>query len=244
MVKRLYLFLGVGAVLLVGVVFVLMISSTDAALLEEEVAEIVSDRFSGQVTSIELVQRNGHPYYDVEFLSPNGVYYIQMDGESGLIHIMNKLADRDDEYVDGPGHEISPIGMEEAERIIKETVSEDSRVLNLELVEQEGRLIYRIQLEQPDGIGRFEVDALTGEILLYSIDAVEDDDSSAGPITRDRAIEIALGEVNGEVDDVDLEEQNGRLVYEIEIENKETDREATLIIDAYTGEILSVEWDD
>ncbi|WP_339148578.1 MULTISPECIES: PepSY domain-containing protein [unclassified Sutcliffiella] len=61
-------------------------------------------------------------------------------------------------------------------------------------------------------------------------------------LSRDEAIEIALNEVPGKVDDVELDEDNGVKVYEVEIEVDE-DSEATIIINAYTGEILSLTWD-
>lgn len=44
------------------------------------------------------------------------------------------------------------------------------------------------------------------------------------------------------IDDIDLEDKNGRLIYEVEIENGE--REAEIIIDAYTGEVIFVEIDE
>ncbi|MCG1023706.1 PepSY domain-containing protein [Sutcliffiella horikoshii] len=61
-------------------------------------------------------------------------------------------------------------------------------------------------------------------------------------LSRDEAIEIALNEVPGKVDDVELDEDDGVKVYEVEIEVDE-DSEATIIINAYTGEILSLTWD-
>jgi uncharacterized membrane protein YkoI len=63
-------------------------------------------------------------------------------------------------------------------------------------------------------------------------------------ISVERAIEIALEQFSGEVDEVELEEEDGRLIYEIEIEKG--DDEAEVEIDAYTGEVLvvSIEKDD
>ncbi len=61
-------------------------------------------------------------------------------------------------------------------------------------------------------------------------------------LTRDEAIEIALKEVPGKVEDVELDDEDGIKVYEVEIE-VDDDSEATIIINAYTGEILSLTWD-
>ncbi|WP_417898281.1 PepSY domain-containing protein [Bacillus haimaensis] len=61
-------------------------------------------------------------------------------------------------------------------------------------------------------------------------------------LTEQQAMEIALQEVSGKVDDIELDEENGIKVYEVEIEVDE-ETEALVIINAYTGEILSLTWD-
>lgn len=61
-------------------------------------------------------------------------------------------------------------------------------------------------------------------------------------IDKDEALEIALAEFPGEVDSIELDEEDGRLIYEIEIESG--DEEAEFEIDAMTGEIIVIEIDD
>ncbi|MEC5424680.1 PepSY domain-containing protein [Virgibacillus sp. C22-A2] len=58
------------------------------------------------------------------------------------------------------------------------------------------------------------------------------------------AEEIALNSFSGTITEVELDEDDGRLIYEIEIENG--NEEAEIDIDAYTGEILvlSIDRDD
>ena len=62
-------------------------------------------------------------------------------------------------------------------------------------------------------------------------------------ITSEEAIQITLDTVYGEVDDVDLEDEDGQLYYFIEIET-EDDLEAEIQIHAISGEVISIEWDD
>lgn len=62
-------------------------------------------------------------------------------------------------------------------------------------------------------------------------------------ITSEEAIQIALDTVYGEVDDVDLEDEDGQLYYFIEIETGD-DLEAEIQIHAISGEVISIEWDD
>ncbi|MFD0951687.1 PepSY domain-containing protein [Virgibacillus natechei] len=56
-----------------------------------------------------------------------------------------------------------------------------------------------------------------------------------------KAEEIALNEFDGQITELELDEDDGRLMYEIEIEDGED--EAEIEIDAYTGEILVIEID-
>ncbi|WP_078382420.1 PepSY domain-containing protein [Sutcliffiella halmapala] len=67
-------------------------------------------------------------------------------------------------------------------------------------------------------------------------------ESAPSMLTELQAIEIALQEVSGTLDDIELEEENGIKVYEVEI-NVDDETEALVIINAYTGKILSVTLD-
>lgn len=52
---------------------------------------------------------------------------------------------------------------------------------------------------------------------------------------------IALSEYEGHIDDIELERENGYAYYEVEIENGHEDFD--IYIDAYTGEVLTIEID-
>ncbi|MBP2079832.1 PepSY domain-containing protein [Oceanobacillus polygoni] len=69
----------------------------------------------------------------------------------------------------------------------------------------------------------------------------KENNSSNAMLSQDAAREIALNEFAGTVVDIELDEDDGRTIYEIEIENG--DDEATVEIDAYTGEILVLDID-
>lgn len=60
-------------------------------------------------------------------------------------------------------------------------------------------------------------------------------------ISREKAIQIALQQFSGTVEDVELDDDDGRLIYEVEIENSRG--EAEVEIDAYTGKVLLVDID-
>lgn len=60
-------------------------------------------------------------------------------------------------------------------------------------------------------------------------------------ISYDEAKKIALAEFDGIIEELDLDEDDGRYIYEIEIKN--STGEAEMDIDAYTGEIISISID-
>jgi uncharacterized membrane protein YkoI len=61
---------------------------------------------------------------------------------------------------------------------------------------------------------------------------------SEASVSPERAVEIAQGVADGRVDDVELDREGGRLVYEVEV------GEADVMIDASDGSILSTNDDD
>ena len=62
-------------------------------------------------------------------------------------------------------------------------------------------------------------------------------------LSEEKAAVIALEQVPGEVDDVDVENINGVTHFLVEVETHD-DREATVEINAITGEVKSITWDD
>ncbi|MEK1833167.1 PepSY domain-containing protein [Priestia megaterium] len=62
-------------------------------------------------------------------------------------------------------------------------------------------------------------------------------------MSLDQAIKTALKSAKGTVNETDLDQENNRLVYEIEIDTADK-REATVSVDAKNGDVISVELDD
>lgn len=77
--------------------------------------------------------------------------------------------------------------------------------------------------------------------VVANVHAASDQVSKQELLTIDEVVAIALKHVDGRVDSVELERDNGRRYYEIEIENSTTEYE--LDIDAYTGVVLKIEED-
>ncbi len=128
----------------------------------------------------------------------------------------------------------------------------------IESVHQQGTL-YTIVLQHTLGQYQLLIDGETGDtISLKRLSLHQDEDSqnqdtggnTEDPIddhaktklTEQEAIEIALSEVQGRIDQIVLEEEDGITVYEVEIE-VDNETEATIIINAYTGKVLFITWD-
>ena len=77
-----------------------------------------------------------------------------------------------------------------------------------------------------------------------SVDETENNSEGAKQLTEKEAIEIALSQLDGEVDDIDLERSGDVLYYLVDIEREGAEDEATIKINAISGEVMSVIWDD
>ncbi|MBM7094285.1 PepSY domain-containing protein [Bacillus sp. H-16] len=209
-----------------------------ANLSEDAIGDMLEERYDGEVKEIRSGNEQGEDIYQVELAAREGTYYIVVLAETGEILEMELLEHNED----GEGKDRQTLTVEEISERVLDSVDGDATILEVEQREEEGRAIYHVTVDQEGGTGTFELDAVSGEVLLYTQE--EDEPEQQEPISEDEAIEIALREFQGEVDDVDLEQKDGRLVYDIEIENDDTDVEADIIIDAYTGEVISVTFDD
>ncbi|MFC2947962.1 PepSY domain-containing protein [Virgibacillus sediminis] len=122
----------------------------------------------------------------------------------------------------------------------------DGYVVEVELDEDDGVSYYEMELENGKAEHEIYVHAYTGEVLKTESDGDDDDDREgefpSDILTTEQAVEIAQAEVDGTVTEMEVDEDDGRYVYEIELgtDNGETE----LTIDAVTGDVLEIEQDD
>ena len=154
------------------------------------------------------------------------------------------------------GHSLAatPKGLltiEEAEAIAVKTV--DGKVTKIELDREKSGDVYEVEVKS-DGVEYdLDIDAKTGEVLRTDKDNLDkdnfyDDDSddkiivSDGKfITEKAAIEIAMKQAKGTVTEVELDEDDDRVIYEIEVRDGKYDYDFD--IDAISGEVLKFEKD-
>ena|GEM_PF-916777 len=114
-------------------------------------------------------------------------------------------------------------------------------VYEAEIDREDGRLVYEIEIYDNGEKAELDIDAYTGEITSIEIKKKNKKiiASAKAVITMEKAIQIALNEFPGTVYEAELDREDGRLIYEIEI--KANGEEADFDIDAFTGEIISIE---
>lgn len=123
-------------------------------------------------------------------------------------------------------------------------------ITDFELDEDHGRLKYEIEIKANGIEHEIKIDAYTGKILKHEKDRDDDWDdddykkygNKSNIISAEKAKSIALGLANGKITDFELDEDDGILIYKVEIKAKGLEHE--IEIDAHTGKVLEHEIDD
>jgi uncharacterized membrane protein YkoI len=141
------------------------------------------------------------------------------------------------------------LSTDEVEKIALQKVN--GVVEEIELERESGKAVYEVDIEKDDINYDLHIDAYSGEI--YSIDRDDNDDdddnnhshngqNNQNIISQADAIAIAEKAVNGKIVEIEKDEDDGLIKYEVELK---TDRgEAEVEIDASTGKVLEVKLDD
>ncbi|MBO0601205.1 PepSY domain-containing protein [Sporosarcina sp. E16_3] len=143
------------------------------------------------------------------------------------------------------------VTMDEAKAIAVKSVG--GTVTGIELDREASGDIYEVEVKSKGFEYDLDIDAKTGKILRTDKDDNDDDDfdnddsddkvivADGKFITEKAAVEIALKQAKGTVTEVKLDEDDGRVVYEIEIQDGKYDYDFD--IDAISGKVLKFEKD-
>ncbi|KAA0955802.1 hypothetical protein FQ087_14530 [Sporosarcina sp. ANT_H38] len=136
--------------------------------------------------------------------------------------------------------------MEEAKAIAIKSVG--GTVTEIELDREISGDIYEVEIKSDGFEYDLDIDAKTGEVLRTDKDRNDDDDDDDKVIVPDgkfitekAAVKIAMKQAKGTVTEVKLDEDDGRVIYEIEIQDDKYDYDFD--IDAISGEVLKFEKD-
>ena len=197
---------------------------------------------------------DGRAVYDIEFWTATAEYDYEIDAVSGEILSMDQDAEN---YTPAASQSGSASGEwigEDAARqaaLAHAGLTDDGSVqfVHTELDRDDGRTVYEVEFWTGSSEYDYEIDAVTGEVLHYDYDA-EYHQASAGSgstISADDAKAAAFAHAGVAEADVtrlkiDLDEDDGRLEYELEWRVGGTEYECT--VDASSGSILHFEIDD
>lgn len=218
MKKKLMLTIGV---LISAVILGIGIYHSDAAeddptLTQEEVKELVSQQYPGDIREIELGKDLNQAVYSMVIERDDKQYDLKIDASSGEV-----LELKEKEIAQPTEND------KKAETEKKLTLKEKKENSSQEKSQKESnKKKDKTAKDNKKSEQKKEQKSKDSEVV---IDISE-------------ASEIALGEFSGTITEVELEEEDGRLIYEVEVEAGE--QEAEIEIDAYTGEVLVIEIDD
>ncbi|MFD2627211.1 PepSY domain-containing protein [Oceanobacillus kapialis] len=161
----------------------------DPKLNTDEIRQMVTDQYSGTITELELDKEANRTVYEIEVTDNKIETDLEMDAETGEVlkeksGTVNRDDDDHDDY-DGSHDDAQDdnvvqvnnkdlITEKEAIAIAKKEFNGKAR--EVEMDEDDGRVLYEIEIVKDRTEADFEIDAVSGEILEMDIDTEDDDD--------------------------------------------------------------------
>lgn len=204
-------------------------------LTEQEAQTLVEKRYQGKVTLLKLDNQQ----YQIELQKQNQLYVIKLDAKNGKI-----LSFDESETTlssNGPTSD-TPLKVElpeeELKQIVQNTVS--GSLVSFEKIDTNQQPSYKAIVNEGEKQTTIIVDAVSGTILSTTSLVINQPPKR---LTESEAINIAISQVQGQVDDIWIDTEGDLTYYLVKIETND-DREATVQIHAITGDVMSVRWDD
>lgn len=208
--------------------------SADPIYSQDEIRKLVTDMYPGTITEFELEKKNNKTVYEVEIKVENKEYELEIDGDTGKVlkleekTIMPKKAVEDGQKVTKTAHvsEEAETNEEPEKEAVKQEANAQQQASATTKTTQESTVN-----KQPAKV----VETKKEE----NVQPTNVTPQKKTVISAEQAKKIALQNFNGTIKELELDEDDGRLVYEIELING--NREADIEIDAYTGKVLMLE---
>jgi len=202
--------------------------SINKPLTEEEIIATIHEQYDGEIANIKRLDEE----YEVEIRSTKGVYELKLDSQTGEIISLSQTESF-------PTEEILLSEQQVNEIISSKT---DGNIEKVELVEEENTSpVYHAVITKGKETILVTIDAITGSILSMS---TENREAITKSISEKQAGEIAIKHVKGgKIDDIELKKNKQTSYYLVEIEF-DNEKEANVQVNAISGKIMSVIWDD
>ncbi|WP_367076356.1 PepSY domain-containing protein [Paenibacillus pabuli] len=230
---------GIVAVLLVAIVgWWQPWQSSRVMLSADAAAQAVLEQYPGEIVNSTL--KDGT--YIMQLRSDTGLYDVQLDAVTATVNAIKRLESNPQ------AEEKTLLSREQIKTELRKQT--DEQLVSLELVEQQGSPVYLAVLKMKDNRReQWTVDPYNGEkqsSQTLDAPASEPGKENDAPqfLSEKEAEQKALARVPGEVDDTELRGTNsGNPYYLVEID-LEDGREAIVQVNAISGAIRSVTWDE
>ncbi|MCP3740525.1 PepSY domain-containing protein [Rossellomorea sp. BNER] len=200
-------------------------NSSNEPLSRAEASELVREKFNGDIVEITT----NKDVYLISITLDTGDYEVKIDRNNGDIVSLTQVNSG------------------------KENTSEQLTVKELKekvLIEQKGDIVqfenkedyYIAVVEHDSKQTTVKIHSVSGKIIEKSTTDIQTKNPPKR-LSEKEAQEIALEQVPGNIDDIELEELNGQTYYLVEIEVDE-DQEAVVQINAISGEVMTITRDD
>ncbi|MCG3087222.1 PepSY domain-containing protein [Sporosarcina cyprini] len=199
----------------------------------QQAKELAVQQVGGHVTEIELEKKKSGPVYEVEVESKGIEYELDIDALTGAVAV-RKQQSNVPAAVSG-----QLLSEEQAIAAAKKLAS--GKVVDIELDEDNKQYYYDIELRDDNYEYDVKVHAITGEIVKFEkeLKSGKNNNQSGQLMKKEEALAFAKKHAVGNVKKIELDREDGRRVYEIEMKDDRFKYELTL--DAVTGELISFE---
>lgn len=197
----------------------------------DEASKLVKDRYNGNIVNISTQDNK----YKITIELDTGTYVVEVNRNTGDVENLtrtgqSKLTDKKEKT--------------EAEIIAIVKQQKKGAIQKLEKKVENTGTFYYVTVQQGEEQTIYKMDAISGEIVNSNKQNVAQPNKPSSQIlTKEDAARIALQKVNGEVDDIDIEQSNGLTYFLVEVKQKHA-KDATVQINAISGEVMSITWED
>jgi len=233
--KNGYIIGGVTLIILIVVGVLWLSPFSSKPLTEEELKSAALTKYPGEIIRTTKSENE----YEIDMQMENGVYAISMDTNNGTILSLKQIATEE-----------VPLAVETlTEAQIKKKIATQGEIQSVLFINEKNPY-YEVVVHKENVEFNLKVDPYNGAIIDSSQSPIEDPVSTENIlITEKEALTIAATHLKGTADDdAELHQPTGQPPYylvEVEIENgEEEDREAVVEVDAYTGKVKSVNWEN
>lgn len=231
--KNGYIIGGVTLIILIVVGVLWLSPFSSKPLTEEELKSAALTKYPGEIIRTTKSENE----YEIDMQMENGVYAISMDTNNGTILSLKQISTEE-----------VPLAVETlTEAQIKKKIATQGEIQSVLFINEKNPY-YEVVVHKGNVEFNLKVDPYNGAIIDSSQAPVAPVSTENILITEKEALTIAADHLKGMADDdAELHQPTGQPPYylvEVEIENGEEDREAVVEVDAYTGKVKSVNWEN